>query len=177
MAVVKSPNVECSLEELLDKLNPRIRQVLARFRIPFEDADDLVQQSVLTFLFKRDSIRNPESWLLGTIKNRCLMYWRARSRKIYRAVDTAILEVIAEPRRPEQEHSDLRRDLNAEISQLPDRCRSLLRLRYRLGCEPTEVARRLGYRTSSIYKVLERCLAALSRRLVASGLVENTPRT
>jgi hypothetical protein len=30
----------------------------------------------------------------------------------------------------------------------------------------------MGYRTSSIYKVIERCLAALTRELVASGLLE-----
>jgi hypothetical protein len=51
----------------------------------------------------------------------------------------------------------------------------VLRLRFRLGYEPTEVARMLGYRESSIGKITNRCLAALSRELLASGLVESLP--
>jgi DNA-directed RNA polymerase specialized sigma24 family protein len=100
------------------------------------------------------------------------MYWRSRRRRLYRTVDTAILESVAEPRRPAQETADLLHDLESVVANLPTRCQDLFRLRYRLGCEPPEAARRMGYRTSSIYKVIERCLAALTRELVASGLLE-----
>ena len=87
-------------------------------------------------------------------------------------MDTAILESVAEPRRPAQETADLVHDLEAAIDRLPDRCRELLRLRYRVGYAPPEAARRLGYAPSGIYKILERCLTALTRELVRSGLME-----
>ena len=45
----------------------------------------------------------------------------------------------------------------------------LLKLRYGLGYGPTEVAEQMGYRTSSIRKVTNRCLAALTRQLLAVG--------
>jgi RNA polymerase sigma factor (sigma-70 family) len=172
MAVLKSPAPEEPIEALLERIQPRLRSTFSRFRIPIEDAEDLLQQSLLTYLHKRDTIHDPERWLLGTLKNRCLMYWRSRRRRLYRTVDTAILESVAEPRRPAQETNDLLHDLESVVGHLPERCQALLRLRYRLGCEPPEAARRMGYRTSSIYKVLERCLAALTRELVASGLLE-----
>ena len=163
--------VNSSFEALLDRLQPKLRSVLARFRIPLEDAEDLLQQSYLAYLYKQDTVRDPEAWLVGTLRNRCLMYWRGRRRRLYEAVDTAILESLAEPRRPTQEVQDLCRDVEGLISQLPDRCRSVLDLRYRLGLEPSETADRLGYQSSSIYKITGRCLAALTRLMISTGLV------
>jgi RNA polymerase sigma factor (sigma-70 family) len=76
---------------------------------------------------------------------------------------------MAEPIPPAQETTDMRRDLANALEQLPERCRSLLSLRYQ-GFEPLEVAERLGYSQTSISKVTNRCLAALTRRLLTSGL-------
>jgi RNA polymerase sigma factor (sigma-70 family) len=171
MTVAKNQERDHALEELLEELQPRLRGVLASFRIPYEDAEDLMQQSVLTYLHKRERIQDPGRWLVGTLKNRCLMYWRSHRRQLYESVDAALLESIAEPRRPKQETADLTRDLNRILAKMPERCRNLLHLRYALGCEPSEAAERLGYRRSSIYKILERCLAGLTRRLVAVGMV------
>ena len=156
---------ERSLEELLKELNPRFNMVLARFRIPEQDAEDLLQQALLTYVRKRHTVRDPASWLLGTLRNRCLKYWRARRRSLYTAVDAAILESVATAGNPNQEQVEIQRDLRGAMGRLRPRCRSILGLRYGLGCEPRETARRLGYKESSIYKLMERCLAALSSQL------------
>ncbi len=171
MTVAKNQESERSLEDLLETLQPRLRGVLATFRIPFEDAEDLLQQSVLTFLMKRDEIKDPSRWLVGTLRNRCLMYWRSRRRRLYESVDAAILESFAEPEQPAQERFDLVQDLKGVLRKLSPRCRSILRLRYGLGCDPSETAERMGYRSSGIYKIIERCLAGLTRRLIAVGIV------
>jgi RNA polymerase sigma factor (sigma-70 family) len=143
--------------------------VFARFRIPEQDAEDLLQQALLTYVRKRQTVRNPESWLVGTLRNRCLKYWRSRRRRLYTAVDSAILESVASDGASGQEHSDMRRDLEGAMGRLRPRCRSILGLRYGLGCEPRETARRLGYKESSIYKLMERCLAALSSQLLETS--------
>lgn len=156
---------ERSFEELLKGLEPRFRMVFARFRIPEQDAEDLLQQALLTYVRKRHTVRDPASWLVGTLRNRCLRYWRSRRRSLYTAVDTAILETIGEGCAPSQEQVEIRRDLKSAMGRLRPRCRSILGLRYGLGCEPRETARRLGYKESSIYKLVERCLAALSNQL------------
>ena len=103
------------------------------------------------------------------------MYWRNNRRQIYSAVDSTILEWLSEPVAPSQERADLLCDLENLLGRLPSRCRSLLRLRFRMGFEPPEIARRLGYRTSSIGKITNRCLAALSRELLAAGLSIEEP--
>ena len=159
-------------DELLTRIEPRLRRLLASYRIPHEDAEDVLQQALLALLYHWDRVRDPECWLLGTLKRHCLMYWRTHRRKIYSAVDSTLLEWLSEPVSPSQERTDLLCDLESLIGRLPSRCRSLLQLRFRLGYEPPEVAERLGYRASSIGKITNRCLAALSRELLAAGLAD-----
>lgn len=144
--------------------------ICRRYGVPPQDAEDLMQQALLTFLAVESQVEDPKAWLAGTLRNHCLMYWRSRRRRLYNAVDTAILEEIAEPEPPDQQALELNRDLGRVVGKLPARCRSVLQLRYGLGCRPAEAAERLGYRSSSIYKILDRCLAALSRSLTVNGM-------
>lgn len=175
MAIPDRPR-ELPIDRLLVDLQPRLQAVLRRFRIPAQDAEDVLQQTLLTYLYKRDSIQDVERWLLGTLRNRSLNYWRSRRRRLYSAVDKALLESVADDGDCFQERADLLRDLDMVLAGLPRRCRDLLRLRYRQGYEPPEAAVRLGYKTSSIYKVTERCLAKLTRSMVACGLVREGRR-
>jgi RNA polymerase sigma factor (sigma-70 family) len=163
-------------EEFLKAVEPKLKRLLAVYRIPSEDAEDVLQQALLALVYQWERVRDPESWLFGTLKRHCLMYWRMHRRRIYSAVDTTILEWLSEPIAPSQERADLLCDLENLIERLPSRCRSLLRLRFGLGYEPLEVAHKLGYRASSIGKITTRCLAALSRELLASGLAERFSR-
>jgi RNA polymerase sigma factor (sigma-70 family) len=157
-------------EEFLKAVEPKLKRLLAVYRIPSEDAEDVLQQALLALLYQWERVRDPESWLCGTVKRHCLMYWRMHRRRIYSAVDSTILEWLSEPIAPSQERCDLLCDLEHLLDRLPSRCRSLLRLRFQLGYEPLEVARQLGYRASSIGKITTRCLAALSHELLASAL-------
>jgi RNA polymerase sigma factor (sigma-70 family) len=164
-----------SFDEFLKRMEPRLKRLLAAYRIPAEDAEDVLQQTLLVLLYQWERVRDPECWLLGTLKRHCLMYWRDNRRRIYSAVDSAILEWLSEPVAPTQERVDLLCDLDNLLGRLSLRCRSLLQLRFRLGYEPSEIARRLGYQLSSIGKITTRCLAALSRELLAAGLNVDEP--
>jgi DNA-directed RNA polymerase specialized sigma24 family protein len=132
-----------ALEDILRRVEPKLKRLLASYRIPVADAEDLVQESLCHLIYQLDKVRDPECWLLGT---------------------------VASP----QERRDLLADLDSLIAKLPPRCRSLLRLRFRLGYEPPEVAEKLGYQVSSIGKVTTRCLAALNRELLAAGFTGRT---
>jgi RNA polymerase sigma-70 factor (ECF subfamily) len=171
MSALDHPQPEDTLEEFLDRVRPRIRALFLRYHIPPQDTEDILQQALLALLYHRDSIRDPEAWLVGTLRNKCLLYWRDHRRKLYDAVDAAVLEFVAEPQAPDQEGADLRRDLASAIEQLPERCRSILSLRYRHGYSPSEMSVFMGYSQGSISKMTNRCLAALTRRLVASGIL------
>jgi RNA polymerase sigma factor (sigma-70 family) len=168
MSALDHPRVDTSLEEFLRGVRPRLKGLFARYGIPPQDTEDILQQALLALVYQRRVVRDPEAWLLGTLRNKCLLYWRDHRRKLYEAVDAAVLELMAAPTPPAQEAADLRRDLASALEQLPERCRSLLSLRYQ-GYEPTEVAARLGYSQASINKVTNRCLASLTRRLITGG--------
>jgi RNA polymerase sigma-70 factor (ECF subfamily) len=177
MSALDHPQVQSTLEGFLKTLRPRIKVMFAHYRIPAQDTEDILQQALLALVYQREEVRDREAWLLGTIRNRCLLYWRAHRRKLYEAVDASVLEVMAAPIEPDQESSDLRRDLDNALGKLPERCRSLLSLRYRQGYDPLELAERLGYSPSSISKVTTRCLAALTRQLVSAGHCKKAGRS
>lgn len=164
-----------SFDEFLRRMEPRLKRLLGTYRIPPDDAEDVLQQTLLALLYQWDRVRDPECWLIGTLKRHCLMYWRNNRRRIYSSVDLAVLEWVSDPVAPSQERTDLLCDLESLLDRLPSRCKSLLKLRFRMGFEPPEVALRLGYRTSSIGKITHRCLAALSRELFAAGLIIQEP--
>jgi RNA polymerase sigma factor (sigma-70 family) len=169
MSALDNPQVDISLEQFLRNVRPRLKALFVRYAIPPQDTEDILQQALLALVHHRHVVRDPESWLMGTLRNKCLLYWREHRRKLYEAVDAAVLEMMAEPSAPAQEATDLRRDLASALEHLPQRCRSLLALRYQ-GFEPPEVAARLGYSQGSISKITNRCLAALTHRLLTSGL-------
>ena len=177
MSALDQPQVESSLESFLRGVQPRLKVLFVRYRIPLQDTEDILQQALLALVYQRQAVRDPAAWLLGTVRNKCLLYWREQRRKLYESVDEAVLDLMAEPLAPDQEGRDLRRDLATVIERLPERCRSLLALRYRQGYEPPELAERLGYSPASISKITTRCLAALTRHLVASGIYTYTKKT
>jgi RNA polymerase sigma factor (sigma-70 family) len=174
MATLESRKAWESLDELMPQVQPKLERLLGYYQIPPEDAEDLIQDSVLTLLYKWERIHCPEAWLLGTLKRRCLMYWRSRRARLAEGVDAAILELLAEPQEPSQAKFEVSQDLTRVLDRLPMRCQSILKLRYGLGLKPSEVAERLGYRPSSIRKVSNRCLAALTRQLVAIGYLKSS---
>lgn len=160
---------ERDLDAFLRVVRPRLRALLARQRVPPEDAEDILQQTLLALVYQWDRVRDPDAWLVGTVRNQCRLYWRRRRSALYEAVDAVVLEWLAAPLPPPQAHGDLWRDVEAMLELMPDRCRRLLRLRYQLGYEGSEVAARMGYSPLSINKITQRCLAELTRRLVARG--------
>ncbi len=175
MSAADPSEAESSLEQFLKSVRPRMKTLFAHYRVPPQDTEDILQQALLALVYQRQAIRDPESWLMGTLRNKCLLYWRERRRKLYDAVDGAVLECMAEPMAPEQEDADVRRDLAMAIDRLPGRCRALLSLRYSQGYEPPELARRLGYSPTSISKTTNRCLAALTRELTVGLSRKKTP--
>jgi|SRR6185436_5982011 len=174
MSTLESQEPELTFDEFLKKVEPKLKKLLSTYRIPGDDAEDVLQQSLLALIYQWDRVRDPECWLLVTLKHHCQMYWRTTRRRFISAVDSSILDLLSEPVAPSQERADLLCDLENLLGRLPSRCRKLLQLRFRLGYEPPEVAERLGYQASSIGKITKRCLAALSRELVAAGLGRET---
>ena len=163
---------DLDLRELLPRVRGRALRLLAHYRIPAADADDLLQQAFLALLCKTDHVRHPEAWILGTLRNKCRRYWRGRREHALDGLAEEALEAILPAAGPEQEHDDLRRDLEVLLARVPERCRTILRYRYVLGLRATEVAALLGCPASSVRQTASRCLRALHRELAAAGAAE-----
>lgn len=173
MGASQKPRVESGFDDAaVGRLESEGRLYLRRHRLPPEDADDILQQTLLVFLIKHDEIHSPEAWLRGALRKRCQFYWRRRQKNLLTLVDSAILEVLSPSAAPDAAQGDVQRDLDRALDSIPTRCRQLLKLRYAQDCNPQEAAAQLGYRPSGAYKIIERCLAALTRGLVATGFMK-----
>src|SRR5436190_14233984 len=80
-----------TVERLLHEVGGQIQGVFSFFRIPPQDAEDLLQDALLALVAKATEIQSPELWLLQTLRNRCATYWRHRRRWIYEELDRALL--------------------------------------------------------------------------------------
>ena len=58
-----------SLDEILRELRPKIRTLFASYRVPHEDAEDILQESLLAAVLAWGEIRNKEGWLLVVIRH------------------------------------------------------------------------------------------------------------
>lgn len=161
-----SPDSSTVFESFLTRVRPQLRRVLSQYRIPADDTEDVLQQALLALVHHWESIREPEAWLIGTLRKGCLVYWRQHRRRLYDAAEVSVLEWLAAGVPPAQERAELWCDVTKVLRRLPARCQVLLHLRYCLGLEPPEVARLLGYRPASIGKLTSRCLAAMNRQVL-----------
>lgn len=165
---------EQDLDGILRRLRPRIESILHHYRIPEQDAEDLVQDVALSLVCREDRPESPEAWMIAGLRYRCLMYWRSRRRCLYRAVDDSLLEILAEPAPASTRRVDIAHDLSKLLPKIPSRCRSILKMRYALGLEPREVAQEMGYEKSSIATITKRCLSTLSQKLLGIGYVRES---
>ncbi len=159
-----SAAVRDALPELYERLRPRLRRVLHGYRVPPQDAEDLVQTAFLLAIAKWDELREPEAWLIGTLKKRCILYWRRRL--VYEERQVQLTE--SDLGRGVEPHHDLRDrlcDLGKAWHQLTHAQRNLLTLRFLLGMSPQEVAQSMGLAHGSVRRTAYRALEQLRGEL------------
>lgn len=167
-----SPEAQRAALAAVERIEPRLRGILAWFRVPQEDAEELYQEAMLGLVRRWDRIECPEGWLVGTLFRLCRKY-RSRTRRERAWIETAeawLLEILAPARMPEQTRFEILRDLNAVLRRLDADKRKLLKLRA-LGFTCEEVAELLVCRPSSVGKMTSRALAEarrIARRLGAA---------
>jgi RNA polymerase sigma factor (sigma-70 family) len=152
-----------TLEEVLRRVRPRLKRVLNGSGVPFEDAEDLLQEALLDALRQWETIRNVEAWLIGALRIKCVRYWRQQQGERLLAVDPPQLEALCEPQPPAQEQEEALLDLRRLTRGLAGRHRAALWLRFGLGLSTAEVAQQLGYCPASVRKLTGRALARLQR--------------
>jgi RNA polymerase sigma factor (sigma-70 family) len=162
--VSESLSIDDVLPEVYRQLRGRIVRVLQMYRIPVEDAEDLIQTVLLLAVSKWSGIRDPKAWLIGTLQKRCILYWRwqMKQRRRFKPLDDATALLAAAPA---QARWELLADLGAAARRLPTSQRRLVVLRFQLGLTPSEAAAAAGLAHSSVRKILSRGLAGLREQL------------
>jgi RNA polymerase sigma factor (sigma-70 family) len=165
-----SPNAPSGGSDLGDffaAVRPKLKSTLASRGVPVADADDLVQDALITLLeHDRRQLANPEAWLFGALKLTIRRYWRWRKRQ-QRLLELMVRALATSEPAP-QENLDTVRDLLALTAHLSPRAVMALWLSYGLGCKPREIARILGCRPDYVAKLKRRALASVRRRIVAA---------
>lgn len=159
-----SSPAEEPLEDLLERIRPRIKKLLRKYDIPVQDAEDVVQDALLVALSKWDTIQYKEGWILSAVRFKCSNYWRRNRSHRLLGVEMTLLEELSEPQSPGQEQDEIQHDLRNVTRGLEPRQRAALWLRFGVGLDPEEIARRLGYCASSIRKLTGRSLARLQKK-------------
>lgn len=162
-------------------LQPKMARILARYRIPVDDAEIIVEELFSTLLLKRELISQPERWLLTSLQNRCLLFWRNQREQLCRSLDAGLLSVFAGEDVPVSEKESVRTRLEALAARLSPPCRERIAQRY--GLVPAKLTAAAGSAPDSdaaadgleeecaqLDDETMRCLTALSRRMLREGL-------
>jgi RNA polymerase sigma-70 factor (ECF subfamily) len=139
--------------------------------------DDLFQQVVLQALQSCSHFAGPDhllAWALRVVRHRAVDLLRAHK---VQCLDDAVLDLLEQQwaRSSTQEITGRVEALQECLEQLPERSRSLLRLRYEEGLPCAGVAKRLRHSVCAVYHNLSRVHHQLrqcvEQRLLAAGRV------
>lgn len=160
---------------LVDKYKNLIFSIPIKYGFSVDDATDIFQAVCLELLSELPKLRKPKAlpkWILQITAHKCF-HWKRQQRRVEASdPDDEKLEQSEPPRaeailREAEEEQGLRQ----VISELPPRCRELVRLLF--FEEPPrpyqEIAATLGIATGSIGFIRQRCLERLRKRLLDVG--------
>lgn len=167
MSATESSDPTEGILALLEQLRPRLRRILARYRVPPVEAEDILQEATLATLAKWNEIHSKEGWLLITVRNRAAAYRQQQQKNRLQAMDPQFLEDLSKPLPPVQEREALQIDVQPLLRLLGSREQQVLLLRYGLEMTPAEIAARVGYQESSIRKIAGRSLKRVRDKVAA----------
>ncbi|MFY9824433.1 MAG: sigma-70 family RNA polymerase sigma factor [Thermoanaerobaculia bacterium] len=156
-------DTEDGIIDLLARMRPRLKGILASFRIPAMEAEDLLQDACLSLIRNWTRIENPEAWLTKALYRLSYASATARRRAALQNLDSTDLETLPLVQKPAQERAELLWDLAALAVFLSHRQRLLLQLHYGFGMSWEEIAARLGSPSCSIRKSTHRAITRLRK--------------
>ncbi len=150
---------------LLTSLAPAIRSVarrgLARAGLAVEEAEDVVQETLLAIHLKRhtwDPSMPLGPWVRAIARNKMIDAMRRRGRRDHVPIDDVIDTLAADAGEP----TPLPGRLDAHLQSLPDRQQSVVRAISLDGASIRETATKLNMSEGAVRVALHRGLAALS---------------
>src|SRR5216684_1409259 len=142
----------------MENVDTLIAVAVRKFRVPAVDAEALAHEVFLSYLKRKDEIRELHKWLLGAICNASRYYWRQHGRNIEQ-LDTELAAERADPISANiLETLPARIAAGEALDALPPRYQHILRLRYFEGYSISEIAEHLGVTAKYTQKLVTKCL-------------------
>jgi len=153
-----APQVNEGLQGLLDDAQRAklLGYARARFGVCSDDAEDLLQDSLLELLKRRDQVRTPDAYLFTVFRTSCARF--AASRPGPESLEAA--GAIAEKRSaPDVIHGRVL--LHQVLGEISSTCRRILCAFYVEGRSLRETAETLSVAETGVSKTINRCLRRL----------------
>ncbi|MFH1378063.1 MAG: sigma-70 family RNA polymerase sigma factor [Planctomycetota bacterium] len=159
-----------ALNELIHLYYERLVGVASYYVDSFDDILDIVQDSFVDMLRRRDSldcIHDIGAWLRTICRNRILMHYRAKSRRNsrLRLVDAVVADVLSDSVNADDGNSRDEMDrlaaLRRCVEKLHPEQNALIRMRYFDGMAIKDIAEKLGRKANSVTKTIGRIHDAL----------------
>ncbi|MFM7039244.1 MAG: sigma-70 family RNA polymerase sigma factor [Planctomycetaceae bacterium] len=154
-----------------------VRACIAGSVSSLADREDLLQQVALTVARRFEEFDEQRSflaWVLWLTKSRIIDFYRAQGRRSQLLSDE-LLEQYSE-RLVQRQHENSRRSeaLETCLAQLPDRSRTLIRLKYHDGLRTEQIAEALKSTPASIrvalFRIRETLAACIQRKLAPEAM-------
>jgi RNA polymerase sigma factor (sigma-70 family) len=152
----------------LEELHLRLRTLLhsipvKRYGLTADEAEDVVQQAWLLFLEKRDLIRMPRPWLIGTVANLC----KRQIGVLMQRRETFVADALAELADSRIDRADVEMTLTQAMAVLDEQSRALCSLIAIDGYAYDEVSALLGRPLGSIGPMYGRAKTKMRQHLAA----------
>jgi RNA polymerase sigma factor (sigma-70 family) len=162
-----------SAEEAVTKaygeLGARLRAISrAKFRIPEEDADAVVNTVFEAYLRRRTTVHDVERYLIASVCNASRDYWRAR--KDTESMPDDATDFVAPATADAEERLVRSLTIAVQLTRLGDQCCQALRLYHLDGFSAREIAEKLGTTEQNAWQILSKCRRRAKTLL--AGLME-----
>ena len=145
-------------------LQPALQLTAEKLLRSEADAEDAVQEAIIELWQRRNElehVRDLRAYAMQSLKNRCISFLR-KSRDIatdkIELLDAVDDEAIREEVALTEERSAR---LDGMITQLPERQREAVTMKYIEGVSHEEMQRRLGMTSTNVYATLSRAMNTL----------------
>jgi RNA polymerase sigma factor (sigma-70 family) len=129
-----------------------------KFQVPFGDAEALANDVFLSYLKRRNEIRELHGWLIGAICHASRHYWRKHSRNIDQLDEEATSTQIDPVSAHVLDWLTDRIAAGEALAVLSPRYQHILRLRYYEGYSIPEIAEELGVTKKYAQKLVGKIL-------------------
>jgi RNA polymerase sigma-70 factor (ECF subfamily) len=159
-----------AFQTLYEEFGPRLQGFAARFRLPKEEVDELVQETFIRIWKHRQHINPSASFSTYIITIAKHLIYNQLKREGYKEKYIKELALQAAPGTPsDQNEWELRQLLEEALLELPEKCRLIFRKSRFEGISNQQIAESLGISKSTVENQLNKALKLVRKFLKARG--------